>query len=121
MSDPMMTGDADLKILDGTKVGVRPAIGFIPEVMFDQHFLIRQRHNRLLGFVMVNPRYLGVGINEGMAVMIQNNRDLEVVGPTQVMFIDSKDHKGSMIVDFLKAGEWYDLKKRQRTTPKAKG
>lgn len=113
MSDPMMTGEADLKILDGTKVGVRPAFGFIPEVMFDQHFLIRQRHNRLLGFVMVNPRYLGVGINEGMAVMIQNNRDLEVVGPTQVMFIDAKDRKGAMLVHFLRAGERFDLKKRK--------
>ncbi len=30
MSDPMMTGDADLKILDGTKVGVRGGLGLIP-------------------------------------------------------------------------------------------
>lgn len=93
MSDPMMTGEADLKILDGKKVGVRPAIGFVPDVMFDQHFLLRQRHNRLFGFVMENPKYLGIGINEGMAVMIENNRDLTVVGPTQVMFIDAKDRK----------------------------
>lgn len=114
MSDPMMTGEADLKILDGTKVGVRPAIGFVPDVMFDQHFLLRQRHNRLFGFVMQNPKYLGIGINEGMAVMIENNRTLEVVGPTQVMFIDGKDRKGSMMVDFLNAGQRYDLNKRKR-------
>lgn len=112
MSDPMMTGEADLKILDGTKVGVRPALGFIPEVMFDQHFLLRQRHNRLFGFVMQNPKYLGVGINEGMAVMIENNRNLEVVGPTQVMFIDAKGKNGAMLVNFLRAGERFDLKKR---------
>ncbi|MEQ1603983.1 MAG: cyanophycinase [Pyrinomonadaceae bacterium] len=113
MSDPMMTGEADLKILDGKKVGVRPAIGFVPDVMFDQHFLLRQRHNRLFGFVMENPRFLGVGINEGMAVMIENNRDLTTVGPTQVMFIDAKDRKGAMLVHFLKAGDRYDLKKRK--------
>lgn len=113
MSDPMMTGEADLKILDGTKVGVRPALGFVPDVMFDQHFLLRQRHNRLFGFVMVNPKYLGIGINEGMAVMIENNRDLEAVGPTHVMFIDAKDRKGAMLVHFLKAGDRYDLKKRK--------
>lgn len=113
MSDPMMTGDADLKILDGSKVGVRPAIGFVPDVMFDQHFLIRQRHNRLFGFVMKNPRYLGIGIDEGMAVMIENNRSLEVVGPTQVMFIDAKDRKGAMLVNFQRAGERFDLKKRK--------
>ena len=113
MSDPMMTGEADLKILDGSKVGVRPAIGFVPDVMFDQHFLLRQRHNRLFGFVIQNPKYLGIGINEAMAVMIENNRTLEVVGPTQVVFIDGKDHKGAMLVRFLNAGERYDLKKRK--------
>ena len=113
MSDPMMTGEADLKILDGKKVGVRPAIGFVPDVMFDQHFLLRQRHNRLFGFIMENPKYLGIGINEGMAVMIENNRDLEAVGPTQVMFIDAKDKKGSMVVNFLVNGDRYDLKKRK--------
>lgn len=113
MSDPMMTGDADLKILDGAKVGVRGGLGLIPEVMFDQHFLIRQRHNRLFGFVMKNPRYLGIGIDEGMAVMIENNRNLEVVGPTQVMFIDAKDRKGAMLVNFQRAGERFDLKKRK--------
>lgn len=113
MSDPMMTGEADLKILDGAKVGVRPGLGFVSNVMFDQHFLIRQRHNRLFGFVMENPRYLGVGINEGMAVMIEDNQRLEVVGPTQVMLIDSKDRKGAMLVHILKAGERFDIKKRK--------
>ena len=55
MSDPMMTGDADLKILDGTKVGIRTGLGLIPNVIFDQHFLVRQRHNRLFGLIMVQP------------------------------------------------------------------
>lgn len=113
MSDPMMTGDADLKIVDGAKVGVRGGLGLIPEVMFDQHFLVRQRHNRLFGFVMKNPRYLGIGIDEGMAVLIENNRTLEVVGPTQVMFIDAKDRKGAMLVNFQRAGERFDLRKRK--------
>ncbi len=113
ISDPMMTGDADLKILDGSKVGVRGGLGLIPEIMFDQHFLIRQRHNRLFGFVMQNPKYLGVGIDEGNAVLVANNRDLRVVGKTQVMFIDGKDHNGAMIVNVLKSGACYDLRKRK--------
>jgi cyanophycinase len=110
----MMTGEADLKILAGAKVGVRPALGLVPEVMFDQHFLVRQRHNRLFGFVMQNPKFLGVGIDESTAVLVTDNRNLQVVGSTQVMFIDGKRHKGAMVVDVLKAGDWYDLKKRKR-------
>ncbi|MEP6789045.1 MAG: cyanophycinase [Acidobacteriota bacterium] len=113
ISDPMMTGEADLKILDGSKVGIRGGIGLIPEIMFDQHFLIRQRHNRLFGFVMQNPKYLGVGIDEANAVLVTNNRDLRVIGKTEVMFIDGKDHNGAMIVNVLKSGACYDLKKRK--------
>lgn len=114
MSDPMMTGDADLKILDGTKVGVRKGLGLIPNVIFDQHFLVRQRHNRLFGFVMVNPNMLGIGIDEDTAVLIQDNRKLQVAGATQVMIVDAKCHKDSLVVHFLKADEWFDLKKRKR-------
>lgn len=114
MSDPMMTGDADLKILDGTKVGIRTGLGLIPNVIFDQHFLVRQRHNRLFGLVMNNPNMLGIGIDEDTAVLIQDNRRLQVAGATQVMFVDAKNHKGSMVVNFLKAGEWFDLRKRKR-------
>ena len=122
MSDPMMTGDADLKILDGTKVGVRKGLGLIPNVMFDQHFLVRQRHNRLFSFIIKNPGFLGIGIDEDNAVLITDNRNLQVVGSTQVMFIDAKDRKGAMLVNFLKSGEWFDLRRRKRTEgQKAKG
>jgi len=116
MSDPMMTGDADLKILDGKKVGVRTGLGLLKDVIFDQHFLVRQRHNRLLGLMMVNPAMLGIGIDEDMAVTITDDRRLEVVGPTQVMFIDPKKVKGGMAIYFLKNGELFDLKKRHPTT-----
>ncbi len=115
ISDPMMTGDADLKILDGTKVGVRPGLGLIPFVMFDQHFLVRQRHNRLFGFLMQNPGYLGIGIDEDNAVLITDNKNLEVAGTTWVMFVDARDKKGAMTVNFLKPGERFDLKKRKRS------
>ena len=114
MSDPMMTGDADLKILDGTKVGVRTGLGLIPNVIFDQHFLVRQRHNRLFGLILVNPAMLGIGIDEDTSVLIEDNRKLQVVGATQVMFVNAKNKDGSLIVNFLKAGESFDLKKRKR-------
>ncbi|MBP6001964.1 MAG: cyanophycinase [Pyrinomonadaceae bacterium] len=113
MSDPMMTGDADLKKLDGTKVGVRTGLGLEANIIFDQHFLVRQRHNRLFGLMMVNPAMLGIGIDEDMAVLITDGRRLEIVGPTQVMFVDPKKVKGGMAVYFLKAGDVFDIRKRK--------
>ena len=114
MSDPMMTGEADLKILDGKKVGVRKGLGLLPNVIFDQHFLVRQRHNRLLGLVLVNPRMLGIGIDEDTAVLIEDNRRLTVNGATQVMFVHSKNGRQPYLLNFLSSGESFDLAKRKR-------
>lgn len=113
MSDPMMTGDADIKILDGKKVGVRKGLGLIPNVMFDQHFFVRQRFNRLFGFVMANPKFLGIGIDEDTAVLIEDNRRLTVAGATQVMFVHSEKSKQPYLLSFLYPTEQFDLTKRK--------
>lgn len=117
MSDPMMTGDADLKILDGSKVGVRHGLGLLPNVIFDQHFLVRQRHNRLFGLMMVNTKMLGIGIDEDTSVIIEDNRKLTVVGKSQVMMVEPNSAKNSFSVWVLANGENFDIKKRK---PRAK-
>jgi cyanophycinase len=119
MSDPMMTGEADLKIVDGTRVGVRRGLGLVPNVIFDQHFLVRQRHNRLFGLVIMHPKMLGMGIDEDTAVMIEDNRDLTVVGRAQVMFVDGRKGSMDMRVGVLSPGESYDVVKR-KGRPRAK-
>ena len=113
MSDPMMTGDADLKVLDGKKVGVRKGLGLLPNVIFDQHFLVRQRHNRLLGLIIVNPKTLGIGIDEDTAVLVEDNRKLLVAGKTQVMFVYSDKGGNPYSLNFLNAGQSFDLKKKR--------
>lgn len=113
MSDPMITGEADLKILDGSKVGVRKGLGLIPNVIFDQHFLVRQRHNRLFGLVMANPKLLGIGIDEDTAVLIEDDRMLTVVGATQVMFVHSPNGGNPFTLHFLTVSERFDLRKKR--------
>lgn len=113
LSDPMMTGEADLKILDGDKVGISEGIGLLPGVIFDQHFLIRQRHNRLFGLISRFPDKLGIGIDENTAVLIENDRRLIVVGASKVMFIDAKGRSGAFLVHVLKSGDRFDLRKRK--------
>lgn len=113
ISDPMMTGDADLKVLDGSKVGVRKGLGLIQNVIFDQHFLVRQRHNRLFGLVMLNSRMLGIGIDEDTAVLIEDNRILTVAGATQVMMVESTSAPGKLIVQILRPNDRFDVRKRK--------
>jgi cyanophycinase len=110
----MMTGDADLKVLDGKKVGIRRGLGLVPNVIFDQHFLVRQRHNRLFGLMLINPKMLGIGIDEDTAVLVEDNRKLQVAGKTQVMFVHSQNGGQPYSVSFLMDREQFDLKKRRQ-------
>ena len=113
ISDPMMTGEADLKIIDGAKVGVRKGLGLLPNAILDQHFIVRQRQNRLFGLILKNPQMLGIGIDEDTALLVENNRRAEVVGASAVMFVDAHRRKGAILIHILKAGESFDLKKRK--------
>ncbi len=113
MSTPMITGEADLTVINGAKVETRRGLGLIPNLIVDQHFIKRQRENRLFGLILQNPQMLGIGIDEDTALLIENNRFAEVVGATQVMFIDAQKKKGAMIIYLLKAKEHFDLVKRK--------
>ncbi|HEV8159562.1 MAG TPA: cyanophycinase [Pyrinomonadaceae bacterium] len=113
MSDPMMTGEADLKLIDGAKVGVRKGLGLLPDAILNQHFIVRQRENRLFGLILQTPILLGIGIDEDAALLVEDNRRAEVVGDAQIMFVDARRRRGAMLIHLLKAGESFDLKKRK--------
>ncbi len=113
MTTPMMTGEADLTKIIGANVGTREGLGLLPNVIADQHFIKRQRENRLFSLVLQNPAMLGVGIDEDTALLVKDNRYSEVVGPTQVMFVNGNDTKATFIIHLLKNGEKYDLLKRK--------
>ena len=113
MSTPMMTGENDLKVIDGAKVGTRQGLGLLPNTILDQHFIVRQRENRLFGLVLQNPSILGVGIDEDTALFVKDNRYAEVVGATYVMFVDGSSKKATFMINLVKAGEKFDLVKRK--------
>jgi len=113
MPTPMMTGENDLKVIDGAKVGTRQGLGLLPNTILDQHFIVRQRENRLFGLVLQNRSILGVGIDEDTALFVKDNRYAEVVGATYVMFVDGSSKKATFMITLLKSGEQFDLVKRK--------
>jgi cyanophycinase len=119
MSERCLTGDGDFSVIDGTKVETRPGIGVLPGVILDQHFIRRQRQNRLFGLVLQSPTTLGVGIDEDTAALVTDNRILEVVGQSQVMTVEARAQTGALVVRVLKPGQRFDL--RRRTLRKATG
>jgi cyanophycinase len=114
MSSIMITGDGDFTVIDAEQVGVRAGLGLLPNVIVDQHFIKRQRENRLFGLILAHPGLLGLGIDEGSAVLVRDNRYAEVVGKTPMMVVDGQDKRGSLTVSLLQSGDRFDIKKRKR-------
>jgi cyanophycinase len=114
MSSIAITGDGDRTVMDGDVVEVRPGIGLLPGVVLDQHFIRRQRQNRLFGLVLKHPRLLGVGVDEGTAVLVRENRYAEVVGASRVMLVEASGDGGELRLQLLSPGETFDLSARRR-------
>ena len=89
MSAIMLTGDADLQSITAGATKTLPGLGLWPGVIVDQHFLKRQRQNRLMSLVLEHPELVGVGIDEDTAVVVSGPR-FEVIGDSSVVVIDAR-------------------------------
>jgi cyanophycinase len=120
MSHKMITGEGDFTVIDGTKVETVEGLGLLPnDVIVDQHFIKRQRQNRLFGLLLQGGREFGIGIDEDTAVLIRDNRYGEVIGGRQVMTIDPQ-RDGSLVVRLVRPGEAIDLRTRKTSINKTK-
>lgn len=124
MSTPMITGEGDFTVLRGGNVELKPGLGFVTEAILDQHFVARQRQNRLISVVLEHPELLGVGVDERTALWIRPDRTFEVLGDGWVMIFDARGSKiekragpgaqpllgaDAFVTRILLAGERFDL------------
>jgi cyanophycinase len=130
---------AEVMLVRGTsneshKIGdlhVAPGLGFVPNVIIDQHFAERGRIGRLLGAIALNPRILGIGIDEDTAILVHPGR-FSVIGNGAVYIVDGATVTQSNIAEaepesrlsifgvkmhVLSSGDSFDLLTR---TPKIK-
>jgi cyanophycinase len=89
MSATMISGEPQPGPLRFGAMQAYSGLGLWPEVIVDQHFSERGRFDRLLTAVLDQPQLLGVGISEGTAVLVHDNR-LEVIGAGLVTLIDAQ-------------------------------
>jgi cyanophycinase len=104
MSDSMLTGN---QVRAGTDtvgyygdeypdvrrgaIQVVAGLGFLPGTLVDQHFIRRERHNRLLAAVLERPTLLGVGIDESTALEVRPDGRWTVRGASAVFVYDARD------------------------------
>jgi cyanophycinase len=66
-------------------------LGILKNVIIDQHFVVRSRHNRLLTALFDYPEMLGVGIDESTAILVQDGF-ATVKGSAQVITFELFGH-----------------------------
>jgi cyanophycinase len=92
MSDTMLvSGDADSTHRIGTKLLMAPGLGYIKDVIIDQHFAERGRIGRLLGAVAQNPRFLGIGLDENTAIVVEKENRVRVLGGGAAYIVDGRE------------------------------
>lgn len=69
-------------------VRLSPGLGFLKNVIIDQHFTERGRISRLITAVSYNPYNLGIGIDENTAIILDKEGTLEVFGEGTVTIVD---------------------------------
>jgi cyanophycinase len=87
--------------------------GFLPNAVVDQHFLKRNRVDRLLDTLHRNPGWFGLGIDEGTAAVVQG-QTITVVGNSMVMLCQRSTAERPASCRVLHAGEKMDLTEMSR-------
>ncbi len=127
-SPRMITGEGDFTVVRAGAVELVEGLGLLPGVIVDQHFIARQRSNRLLSVVLEHPDLLGVGVDEDTAIWVRPDRTFEVLGERSVAVLDARgatvgrqtrkdggDGLGvhDLVLHLLLPGEVFDLEARR--------
>lgn len=75
-------------------VKTRAGFGWVKGVLFDQHFLARQRQNRLLSAVLDHPQLLGIGVDEETGLFLEGEpggvAQARVHGARAIQYFDAR-------------------------------
>lgn len=104
MSDSMITGSQilagedtigyhgdEFHRIERGYLEIVPGLGYLPGAIVDQHFVRRERHNRLISAVLERPSMIGLGIDESTAVVVRPDGTWNVVGESVAVVYDARD------------------------------
>jgi len=97
------------------KAVVEVGFGFLPGAVIDQHFVKKDRQERLAGVLKDHPGYFGLGVDEETAVVVTRGREMKVIGNTEVVVLQSAGGGKQGSNHTLKAGQLADLIAQSRS------
>jgi cyanophycinase len=96
-----------IMMAQGHEVG----FGFLRGAAVDQHLIARGRENDLLEVIARHPDLLGIGLDEGTAILVRGD-EAEIIGRSKVAFYNTRDANGTPYY-FLEPGDVFDLAERR--------
>ena len=109
------SGNQNCVEIEKDNIVTSEGFGFLDNVIVDQHFLYRKRHNRLFSVLLDNPGLRGVGIDESTAIIVKPNNTFEVVGESSVLLFEpinllsGKEGAPVFTIRILSSGDSYNL------------
>ncbi len=88
VGEKMISGGSSGESPHQALVDLTEGLGFLPELIVDQHFHNRNRMARLLSAIAANPDKLGIGIDEDTCAAFRNNGTFEVLGKGTITIVD---------------------------------
>jgi cyanophycinase len=88
--------------------------GFLRNVAIDPHLTEAKRDYELINVVDAHPEILGIGIDEGAALVVQGD-SFEVIGTGKAAIYDNQPHPGAWYY-WLNAGDRFDLANWKKVT-----
>jgi cyanophycinase len=133
MSEVMITGnelinkDSTISFVTIEKgnVETKQGFGFLTNVIVDQHFLKRKRHNRTIAALIEHPNLFGIAIDESTGIVVYPDETFEVIGNNQVLVYDPtsgknirEDKNGNLGISNMKlqvliCGDKFDMKTKE--------
>jgi cyanophycinase len=94
-------------------------LGFLPGTIIDQHFLKRRRQSRLEQALRAHPDHVGLGIDEGTAIVVQGT-SLSVLGVSQVCaYLPPGSPESQPVLKTLQPGDEVKLTDLRSAGPEA--
>lgn len=121
MCEHMITGNQKLDTnytatfnkIQYNNLETKQGLALIKNVIIDQHFLKRNRYNRLVTAMVEFPTYTCIGINEATAIIVYNKK-IEIAGESEVVVFNningiSKSKKNNLVgIKKLEISVYYD-------------
>jgi cyanophycinase len=97
MSKVMVTGNelkhgdnGNFETIEAENIETAEGLGFLSQVIIDQHFVVRKRLNRMISYCIENNNILCVGIDENTSIFVVGNR-ATVFGTGQVVVLNNRN------------------------------